>query len=344
MKTSPLTIKHVPFESIYRQEYEVVEEHRGNLRLYPHTDQLPIISRAINLEFYGALPNKIAHVDHRADGFNKIVLHWATQMFCNALNGERSDNLRLQDMPDHHLVFKPTITQQITELTPRGPVHQFRFFCGDNFIPDIYLSGKSVCIADHVLQRFAKRVPGFLCNDLNLFFMIFYGAPVISMPVGPGRAFVATGLNESLLAFPYIETETEFLLTTCLTINEINSISSETPTRVLSWHYGPQFQPPRLRNWIPFRAAMFLMECWNKKNPLPPPVPWPQCFSNWHYMASCCREEIRRDGHAPGSSIQFLDRIPGPNIVMLGPDETELCHEDWAARTQPDPEQLPLPP
>ena len=42
-------IKHVPFQSIYRQEYEVVEERRGDLSLYPHTDQLPVIFPASTL-------------------------------------------------------------------------------------------------------------------------------------------------------------------------------------------------------------------------------------------------------------------------------------------------------
>ena len=127
MKTSPLTIKHVPFESIYRQEYEVVEEHRGNLRLYPHTDQLPIISRAINLEFYGALPNKVAHVDHRGDGFHKIILQEAALMFCAGVNGCRSDRLRFIALTDENLdkqfQWQSDLNQRVAEragqvLTP----------------------------------------------------------------------------------------------------------------------------------------------------------------------------------------------------------------------------------
>jgi hypothetical protein len=31
-------MKHKPFQSIYRQEFEVVEQRLGNARLYPHTD------------------------------------------------------------------------------------------------------------------------------------------------------------------------------------------------------------------------------------------------------------------------------------------------------------------
>ena len=36
-------MKHLPFESIYRSNYEVVEERQGHLRLYPHTQQLPVL-------------------------------------------------------------------------------------------------------------------------------------------------------------------------------------------------------------------------------------------------------------------------------------------------------------
>ena len=61
-------LKHRPFQSIYRPEFEVVGQQLGNQRLYPHTDQLPLLWRALNLEFYGALPGHIARTDKRADG------------------------------------------------------------------------------------------------------------------------------------------------------------------------------------------------------------------------------------------------------------------------------------
>ena len=41
-------MKHVPFQSNYRPDFEVVEERRGNLSLYPHTEQLPLLLRALN--------------------------------------------------------------------------------------------------------------------------------------------------------------------------------------------------------------------------------------------------------------------------------------------------------
>ena len=62
-------MQHRPFESIYRPDFEVVEQRRGHVSLFPHTDQLPLLLRALNLEFYGGLPGRIARVDRRADGF-----------------------------------------------------------------------------------------------------------------------------------------------------------------------------------------------------------------------------------------------------------------------------------
>jgi hypothetical protein len=42
-------MKHNPFQSNYREEFEVVEQRLGNVTLYPHTDQLPQLHRALNL-------------------------------------------------------------------------------------------------------------------------------------------------------------------------------------------------------------------------------------------------------------------------------------------------------
>src|SRR5689334_10740737 len=40
--------KHNPFQSIYRENFEVVEQRRGKVRWYPHTEQLPVLLRALN--------------------------------------------------------------------------------------------------------------------------------------------------------------------------------------------------------------------------------------------------------------------------------------------------------
>src|SRR6185312_12903906 len=125
MSTPP---KHVPFDSIYRPDFEVVEERHGRLSLFPHTDQLPLLLRALNLEFYGALPDRIARVDKRADGFHKVMLRTAAMFYCNIFNKVRKDGLRLFWLSDADLVAQVTLVQQITEHHPLGKVHRFRFY------------------------------------------------------------------------------------------------------------------------------------------------------------------------------------------------------------------------
>ncbi len=41
--------QHAPFESIYLDKFEVVEQVADGTHRYPHTDQLATLSRAINL-------------------------------------------------------------------------------------------------------------------------------------------------------------------------------------------------------------------------------------------------------------------------------------------------------
>jgi hypothetical protein len=71
-------MKHNPFQSIYREQFGVVEQRHGHRRLYPHTDPLPLLRRALNLAFLGALPDHIARGDQQADGFHKVLLSRAT--------------------------------------------------------------------------------------------------------------------------------------------------------------------------------------------------------------------------------------------------------------------------
>lgn len=118
-------------------DFEVVEQRHGKVRWYPHIEQLSLLIRAINLEFRGGLPDRLARVDQRADDFHKIVMQTASLLFCAAINGTRQDELRLYSLPDHHLVCRPTIVQQITEEIKLGPCHHFKFYAGDKFFQEI---------------------------------------------------------------------------------------------------------------------------------------------------------------------------------------------------------------
>ncbi len=334
--------KHVPFFSIYRENFEVVEERHGHVSLYPHTEQLPLLLRALNLEFYGKLPDRIARVDHRGDGFHKIVLHQSAMLYCQGLNRTRADRLKLFDLPDANLVTKISIVQHITEDCPRGLTHRFRFYAGSDFFPEIRLSGRRLLFADHVLQRFSSRVPNYIGEDLGNFLEIFYGSALISLPCGPGRAFMIA-YNNSILAFPYREEMPgEYFITTCLTINEMHQLSAELPPCVHNFHYATDYTSPKKRHWLTPQRLLDTYGVWTKKSQMKPLTDGKTHFKWDHKLGLVMRDATIRQGFGPGSSIFFLDNIPGPHLALVKPgnkevlfDELECCQYcdakfDWA--------------
>ena len=318
-------MKHVPFQSIYREEFEVVEQKLGNVSLYPHTDQLPVLHRAINLEFLGALPGYITRIDKRADDFHKILMRYASMMYSLNLNSARADRLRLYAMPDNDLVYRLTVVQHMIEAEPLGRVHRFRFYGPNGFIPEIRLSGKRIAFADHVIQRFTQRVPNRVGEDLTNLLMIFFGCEVISLPVGPGRAFII-GYDGYILAFTYKETDDEYFITTCLTVNEMSSLREESPVRAYNFHYGENFTEPAERTLRPDDDMREYIQLWQRRAPFkgtfaPKSTDAKKKPFDWRYVAPRIREITLIDGHGPGSRIEFRDYIPGPHVMLASPPE-----------------------
>lgn len=328
-------MKHLPFNSIYRPNFEVVEQRVGNRTFFPHPDQLPCLLRALNLEFYGGLPPRLARADKRATGFDKIALEMAALMFCSSINAARTDALRLFPLHDPDLVSKVSIVQQITESSPLGPFHRFRFYAGEDFFPEIYLSGKRVAFADHVLQRFSSRVPHHVDDDLSRLLLVFYGSPVVQLSVGKGPAFVLP-YQGSILAFPFKESEKEFFVTTCLTINEINSMRPDVPTRGFNLHYGETFIRPHVRHWSPIKCMVEFYECWEKKV-LPTPEPKPAKKQRWSDLAYWMKKHCAEIGFGPGSRIYFVDHIPGPRAMHAKDHEKEPRFDEMKACRQKHP-------
>jgi len=330
-------MKHNPFQSIYRENFEVVEQRLGKQRLFPHTEQLPLLIRALNLEFYGALPGHIARVDNRADGFHKYLLRSATMMFTGVFNRVRTDELRLCHMPTSDLVSKVALVQQVSESHPLGLFHRFRFYGGDGFFPEIRLSGKRLAFSDHVLRRFSARVPNKIGDDLSNFLLVFYGTPFVSMPVASSRAFVLQ-YYDSILAFTYKETEDEFFVTTCLTPNEMNSLQVELPPHTMNLHFGETFVRPKIRTWIPTQWMAELHNRWRNKVPMPPPANFKRNnFRDWKHLALFVKDAARISGHGPGSRLSFLDDIPGPAVMESKPGQAPMAFDELAAYKIHDP-------
>jgi hypothetical protein len=328
-------MKHLPFQSIYRPNYEVVEQRAGNKRLYPHNDQLPVLLRALNLEFRNALPARLARADHRARDYDKVLLRCAALMFVATHNAARKDHLHLAALPDRNLVSRISIVQQITKQHRLGVSHRFRFYAGPDFFPEIYLNGRRVAFADHVLERFSTRVEKSDTSEaLTQFLLVFFGSPMISLPVGPGRGFIVPH-GKSILAFPYKESAGEYFITTCLTLNEITSLRPDIPVMAVNLHYDPAFSRPKIRNWVPFSAMLDALKAYENKTPLE--LPKPHKERSWHHTASMVRDMCERVGAKQGSRLNFVDGIPGPNVLEIKPGEEERHYDEMNAYRRCDP-------
>jgi hypothetical protein len=315
-------MKHEPFQSIYRPDLEVVEERQGRVRRYPHTEQLPNLHRALNLEFLNALPDHIARTDKRGNGFQKNLLKHAGMWFCNLFNAARMDGLHLQSLPDPDLVTRLTVVQQVTEETRRGLRHRFNFYGGAAFQPDIRISGRRLVFTDHVLERFSTRVPNKMGEHLVTLLLIFFGSPIIALPVGPGLAFIM-GYQDTLLAFPFELEDDELVITTCLTIHEMNSLQRHIPPLAFNAHYGAAYAVPRIRHWLPTKWMADAYTKWERKAPLPPPQPAISSTLRWHRVAHMLKDIEVAKGHGPGTTFSFLDHVPGPYAVEFPPSQPE---------------------
>lgn len=244
MPTAPYTCmrSHATFQSIYRENFEVVEELRGTHRLFPHTDQLPLLSRALNLEFTGALPQRLACTDYRADPYRKFLLHKAVLYFCEFVNADRQDRVRLFPCCTTGLVTKLGVVQHITTTSPRGGRHTFRIFAGTDFWPDIHLNGKRVVFSTHALERFADRAEHFGEHIGDLLITLFLSTAIV-MRLKRGQALVCDHLG-SMIALPMEDHGDEYFFTTCLTPPEITVLETDTPPRVMHFHYGQEYIPP----------------------------------------------------------------------------------------------------
>lgn len=317
----PKPIKRHPFISNYKRNFEVVEEHRGNTWLYPHTEQLPILLRALNNEFEIALPGGLARLDHRGNDYDRIALWLNSMSFCTVINATRSDQIALFPLPSSALLTKVSIAQYITEHTPLGSCHRFRFYSGPQNYDEIYLSGRRIAFSEHAIQRYCQRVPLNRGEELTAFLVSVFTSPIVAMCVNGRDAFVVPHMD-SILALAYRETETEFFVTTCLTKDEIYSLQPEATARAFNFHYGKAFTPPAVRNWNPPLSIQGLHASWLNNVPIPPPIPLRRS-RRWFQMASEVYDIMGFCGYSPGSSLRFHDNIPGPLLHIIPPGVAE---------------------
>lgn len=324
-------MKHLPFASKYRQDFQVVEERRGNLSLYPHTAQLPLLSRALNLEFFQPLPDRVADTNHRGDMTRKLMLNDAVHLFCTHINRNRSDDVCLFEYETADFVAKVGILQHIKESSPQGLVHRFRIYAGHDFVPDLHLNGRRIAFAGHVLERFSKRVEHRVGENLRDLILAFTGSCIFSMPINTGRAFVVPYFN-SLLAFTYKETADEYFITTCLTVRELHGLVLEDPVQLAYLHYGPAFTPPSdTRNWDAQPHAGRLYQIWKDQVTLKRTDEPPGVEDTWYLYATRIRRVTELD-HGLDSRMEFLHQIHGPAKILIRTVNPIPVKPSWKGR------------
>ena len=328
-------MKHREFNSDYRLNFQVLEERVGEASIYPHREQLPVLLKALKHEFTLMLPARIAGVDERSNDFEKIQRLMAVDLFCHFVNGSRSDQLQLFGVLDWNRVGQVGIVQQVTHPSPRGVLHHFRFYAGEQFNTEIYCSGRRLRFTDHALKRFKERTPGRFGNELKSLLTAVYESPLIGMQCGHGGALV-TRFGESIVALPYEDQGEHLIILSCLTVHEIHSLISGAPTYPFCLHYQQGYKVPPLRNWVPSEVAADLVSRWERKDRLPAPEAR-QDVLRWGELATKARDFAEEDGHGMGSRLVFLDNIPGPCSLMLRPGEEEIQHNELKHYTKTAP-------
>jgi hypothetical protein len=309
-------MKHFPFQSIYKPDFHVVEQVQNTVRRYPHTEQLPPLWDALKKDFRDGLSDRLAYLDHRGTGCNKIIRHMSALFFCNLVNSSRPDGIMLLPALNRDLVSQISVVQQVTESTLQGALHHFQFYAGDDFFTEIYLSGKRILFTDHALNRFYQRVPNNRGEEVSMFLVAFFISPTVVVPVNNGRGF-ALPYVDSVIALTFEETDSEFIITTCLTVDEINSFPLEQAPRFLHLRYGAEFSIPTYSNLDREEWLSQLHSAWKHRVKLPAPIHRPAKARNWREVAWHARDRAIAKGAQDGHSIEFQDGIYGPVAVAV---------------------------
>ncbi len=326
------------FNSKYLPNFHVVEQREGNLRKLPHTDQLPKLLEALKKEFRDGIPDKIARVDYRSNGFMKIQRFFAAMLFCSHLNRARQDNLRLFALTDRNLVTGISIVQHITQQDDGAPIHRFKFYGGGTLFLDFHLNGRRIAFANHTIERFSERLPNAAGTDLTNLFKVVFGSPAVLMLCNETPCFVY-GCDKSIIALPVRDSDTdnEFFFPTCLSINEINKLEMLTPTPAYALHYESDYTMPTVRNWNPIEKAAACFDVWTRKVQPSPPPPTRADNMSWSDMGHKITDVAKDQGHGEGSQIVFFDQTPGPCTIKLVPGNQELRYTDldWLEKNCP---------
>jgi len=315
-------VRHWPFESKYLRDFEVVEERRDGYRLFPHTEQLPLLSKVINDEFQRGLTTRLAKTDARADEWRKLCLWNIAGSFCNFLGVARPDHLHVQPFLTPDRVARIALVQQISRTTDGGLQHTFRYFHGTQFLPDVHLVGKRPVFSSHAIDRFAQRINVSNGHAVNFLLTEFFATPPVLLKLDGSAGVAAAYLaGESMAAMPFEMYDDEVLFLTTLSPNEISdAVAPHKPTR-MHLHFGPEYTKPAAHNFNHVALTEQILQRWRAKTPradLRKLFEEMQAFS----LTRIVQETdgiLRQQGYHEGSKLAFLDEVYGPVVLTLTP-------------------------
>lgn len=157
----------------------------------------------------------------------------------------------------------------------------------------------------------------------------FMSGQCIAGPVNGGRAFlIAFGEGDTFLAFPFKESESEYFITTCLSMKEVHAMESEFSTEAFNFHYDRPFTMPTERNWTPPKRMIACFKAWSNKVETKIGLR-PSSEKNWYRVASFLKGSAEKRGrYRPGWVLQFVDNIPGPSVAEIEPGELKKSWTD----------------
>jgi hypothetical protein len=311
-------MKRRQFEFLNDPNFVVLSQSEGNQQLFPATGQLAKLWRAINQDFIWPLPPKIRQADHRAKDSVKYLRHSTATGYCALFNAAREDRINLHPLPDTNLVTQITIVQRITTKCPKGDVHYFKFYGGTDFFPEIRLNGKRIQITSHVLDRFEERFPGNPGEALSNLVSVLFAHPWMTAIIN-GSIVMVTPYEDTIFAFPFEEIVSEFLLKTCLTVNEIHSFELGPSTNIYYHHYAQHFSPPSVRQWNPEQELNHCRQIWDDRIPMQSDVEPLEKNETWFGKSYSVTDSVEQQGFKADSKFVFLDDLPGPVVHLLKP-------------------------
>ena len=311
------SVRAWPFESKYLHDFAVVEERHDGLCLFPATEQLPLLSQAITREFEYGLTSRLARTDGRADTWRKLQLREAAFTFTTILNAARPDHLHVQPYFTPDFVSQIAIVQHITKTCPEGLAHWFRFFRGQEFLPDVYLAGKRVSFASHAIDRYAERAVCTSGHPLAMFITYFFGSAKLPVRLSENRPALALPIGGTMIAMPYKETATDYFFLTTLAPEQINTLTVPDPLPPMHLHYGATYQPPE-KCFDRTDLIEIVMKLWREKPPLHDDREHEKLLRQhmrWTGLVQQVDRVLRETGHDEHTGLMFQDGIHSPNLM-----------------------------